>query len=150
MPYGPSDPGIRRALIPFLTAPETFRRAKGDLMRIAALRDLEAKIRASLIAGDCTLEYGMKEKSLEHRRLRRGLQIDADINTRVATMEELITIQQVASYLKVDRFTVYRLVTQKRIPAFKVGGQWRFKQEMIDSWLMRNSNMSEYRPPVAR
>ena len=119
-------------------------------MRIQALRDLEAKIRASLIAGDCTLEYGMKEKSLEHRRLRRGLQIDADINTRVATMEELITIQQVASYLKVDRFTVYRLVTQKRIPAFKVGGQWRFKQEMIDSWLMRNSNMSEYRPPVAR
>jgi len=35
-------------------------------------------------------------------------------------MEELITIQQVASYLKVDRFTVYRLVTQKRISAFKV------------------------------
>ena len=65
-------------------------------------------------------------------------------------MEELITIQQVASYLKVDRFTVYRLVTQKRIPAFKVGGQWRFKQEMIDSWLMGNSNMSEHRPPVAR
>jgi excisionase family DNA binding protein len=62
-------------------------------------------------------------------------------------MQELITIQQVADYLKVDRFTVYRLVTQKRIPAFKVGGQWRFKQEMIDSWLMRNSNMSEERPP---
>lgn len=56
-------------------------------------------------------------------------------------MEELITIQQLANYLKVDRFTVYRLVTQKRIPAFKVGGQWRFKQEMIDSWLMGNSNM---------
>ena len=65
----------------------------------------------------------------------------------VIKMEELITIQQVADYLKVDRFTVYRLVTQKRIPAFKVGGQWRFKQEMIDSWLMRNSNMSEERPP---
>jgi excisionase family DNA binding protein len=61
-------------------------------------------------------------------------------------MEELITLQQVADYLKVDRFTVYRLVTQKRIPAFKVGGQWRFKQAMIDSWLLRNSNMSEQRP----
>jgi excisionase family DNA binding protein len=61
-------------------------------------------------------------------------------------MEELITIQQVANYLKVDRFTVYRLVTQKQIPAFKVGGQWRFKQAMIDSWLMRNSNMNAERP----
>jgi excisionase family DNA binding protein len=61
-------------------------------------------------------------------------------------MEEMITIQQVANYLKVDRLTVYRLVTQKRIPAFKVGGQWRFKQEMIDSWLLRNSNMDEEWP----
>jgi excisionase family DNA binding protein len=61
-------------------------------------------------------------------------------------MEELITIQQLANYLKVDRFTVYRLVTQKRIPAFKVGGQWRFKQDMIDSWLLRNSNISAERP----
>jgi excisionase family DNA binding protein len=61
-------------------------------------------------------------------------------------MEEMITSQQVANYLKVDRLTVYRLVTQKRMPAFKVGGQWRFKQEMIDSWLLRNSNMDEERP----
>jgi excisionase family DNA binding protein len=61
-------------------------------------------------------------------------------------MEEMITIQQVANYLKVDRLTVYRLVTQKGMPAFKVGGQWRFKQEMIDSWLLRNSNMDEERP----
>ena len=52
---------------------------------------------------------------------------------RVDTMEELITIQQVANYLRVDRFTVYRFVIQQRIPAFNVGGQWRFKQEMIDS-----------------
>jgi excisionase family DNA binding protein len=63
-------------------------------------------------------------------------------------MEELITLQQVANYLKVDRFTVYRLVTQKRIPAFKVGGQWRFKQAIIDSWLMQNSNMSEEEAPM--
>jgi excisionase family DNA binding protein len=66
-------------------------------------------------------------------------------------MEEgLITIQQVADYLKVDRFTIYRLVTQKRIPAFKVGGQWRFKASMIDSWLMRNANIRDDRFPSAR
>ena len=41
-------------------------------MRIAALRDLEAKIRASLIAGDCTLEYGMKEKSLGALEAEKG------------------------------------------------------------------------------
>jgi excisionase family DNA binding protein len=56
--------------------------------------------------------------------------------------ENLLTTAQVAEYLKVDKFTVYRLVTQKNIPAFKVGNQWRFNKDMIDAWLLRNSNLS--------
>jgi excisionase family DNA binding protein len=55
--------------------------------------------------------------------------------------ETLITVEQVASYLSVDKFTVYRLIAQKEIPAFKVGNQWRFKRSLIDAWLMRNSNV---------
>lgn len=55
--------------------------------------------------------------------------------------EILLTTEQVARYLKVDKFTVYRLVAQKKLPAFKVGNQWRFKQKMIDAWLMKNSNV---------
>jgi len=55
--------------------------------------------------------------------------------------ENLLTAEQVAHYLKVDKFTVYRLVSQKKIPAFKVGSQWRFKRSMIDAWLVKNSNI---------
>jgi excisionase family DNA binding protein len=55
--------------------------------------------------------------------------------------ETLMTIEQVAEYLRVDKFTVYRLVTQKKIPAFKVGSQWRFKQNLIEDWLRKNSNI---------
>jgi excisionase family DNA binding protein len=55
--------------------------------------------------------------------------------------EKLLTTDQVARYLKVDKFTVYRLVTQRKMPAFKVGSQWRFKKKMIDAWLMKNSNL---------
>jgi two-component system probable response regulator PhcQ len=54
---------------------------------------------------------------------------------------DLQTPEQVARYLHVNKFTVYRLVTEKKIPAFKVGNQWRFKQEMIDAWLMGKSNV---------
>ena len=57
--------------------------------------------------------------------------------------EKLLTTEQVASYLKIDKFTVYRLMTQKKIPAFKVGNQWRFKKKMIDAWLIQNSNVRE-------
>ena len=55
--------------------------------------------------------------------------------------ENLLSADQVARYLKVDKFTVYRLVSQKKIPAFKVGNQWRFKRRMIDAWLIENSNI---------
>jgi excisionase family DNA binding protein len=57
--------------------------------------------------------------------------------------ENLLTTAQVAEYLRVDKFTVYRLVTQKNIPAFKVGNQWRFNKDMIDAWLLKNSNIDE-------
>lgn len=60
--------------------------------------------------------------------------------------EYLLTTQQIARYLKIDKFTVYRLVTQKKIPAFKVGNQWRFKKKMIDAWLTKNSNFQENDP----
>jgi excisionase family DNA binding protein len=54
--------------------------------------------------------------------------------------EQLLTLEQVAKYLNVDRFTVYRLLAQKELPAFKVGSQWRFKREMIEAWLAKNAN----------
>ena len=53
--------------------------------------------------------------------------------------EILMTTAQLAEYLKVDKSTIYRLLTQKSIPAFKVGNQWRFKKKMIDAWLMKSS-----------
>lgn len=56
---------------------------------------------------------------------------------------DLQTPEQVARYLNVNKFTVYRLINQKKIPAFKVGNQWRFKQALIDAWVMTKSNMRD-------
>jgi excisionase family DNA binding protein len=51
----------------------------------------------------------------------------------------LMTVQEVASYLRVTTKTVYRLLEARGIPAKKVGRQWRFDQEMIDVWLSQKS-----------
>ncbi len=59
--------------------------------------------------------------------------------------ENLLTLEQVAQYLNVDKFTVYRLLAQKQLPAFKVGNQWRFKSKMIEAWLTKNSNLQKKR-----
>jgi excisionase family DNA binding protein len=53
--------------------------------------------------------------------------------------EPLLTLEQVAKYLNVNKYTVYRLLAQKRLPAFKVGNQWRFKGEMIEAWLTKSA-----------
>ncbi|MGH7826998.1 MAG: helix-turn-helix domain-containing protein [Candidatus Binatia bacterium] len=55
--------------------------------------------------------------------------------------EPLLTVKQVADYLKIDKFTVYRLVTQGKLPAYKVGSQWRFNKKLLDRWLRQNLNV---------
>lgn len=52
---------------------------------------------------------------------------------------EILTIKQVADYLKVTERTIYRLAAAKQIPAFKVGGSWRFSRADIDSWIKQQS-----------
>lgn len=50
---------------------------------------------------------------------------------------EILTIKQVADYLKVTERTIYRLAAAKQIPAFKVGGTWRFSRAEINQWIQR-------------
>lgn len=47
----------------------------------------------------------------------------------------LMTIEDVASYLRVKKRTVYDWLKKGKIPAIKAVGQWRFKKEQIDAWL---------------
>lgn len=53
--------------------------------------------------------------------------------------DEVLTIREVAEYLKVNEKTVYGLAQQSRIPAFKVGGQWRFRRADLDSWIEQST-----------
>ncbi len=47
---------------------------------------------------------------------------------------EAYTAEEVAQYLKLHPYTVRRLAREKKIPAFRVGGQWRFRRDDIDKW----------------
>ncbi|MDP2795246.1 MAG: helix-turn-helix domain-containing protein [Sulfurisoma sp.] len=53
---------------------------------------------------------------------------------------EILTIKEVAEYLKVTERTIYRLAAVKKIPAFKVGGTWRFSRAEIDGWIKQQSS----------
>lgn len=62
-------------------------------------------------------------------------------NTMLSSRAEnaIMTIGEVADYLKVTERTIYRLAGAKQIPAFKVGGSWRFSRADIDGWISRQS-----------
>ncbi len=49
--------------------------------------------------------------------------------------EDILTIKEVADYLKVTERTLYRLAQEGKIPAFKVGGSWRFRRNDLDQWI---------------
>ena len=53
----------------------------------------------------------------------------------------VMTVKDVAHYLKVSESKVYRMALASQIPAFRVGKSWRFKQDLIDSWIQQECNL---------
>ncbi len=56
---------------------------------------------------------------------------------------DIMTMKEVADYLKLNEKTAYRLTSDGKLPAFKVGGSWRFRKSEIDEWTKKQSNQSE-------
>ena len=52
---------------------------------------------------------------------------------------DILTLDEVAAYLKAGKRTIYRLAASGEIPAFKLGGTWRFSRSDIESWIKQQS-----------
>jgi excisionase family DNA binding protein len=47
----------------------------------------------------------------------------------------VLTVREVADYLRVHPSTVYKLLRTRQVPAFRIGSDWRFNKEKIDEWM---------------
>ena len=56
------------------------------------------------------------------------------------TEGEILTLDEVAAYLKAGKRTVYRLAQEGKIPAFKLGGTWRFRRSYLERWIAESTN----------
>jgi excisionase family DNA binding protein len=52
---------------------------------------------------------------------------------------DILTLDEIAAYLKAGKRTIYRLAASGEIPAFKLGGTWRFSRSDIESWIKQQS-----------
>jgi len=49
--------------------------------------------------------------------------------------DELLTVAETCRYLKVAPRTLYRYITDQRLPAFKLGKEWRFVRSELERWI---------------
>ena len=52
----------------------------------------------------------------------------------------IMTVRELADYLRVHPTTIYRQLKRRQLPAFKVGSDWRFNVESIDRWRLGQSS----------
>lgn len=52
-------------------------------------------------------------------------------------MQNMLKIAEIADYLRISKEKVYKLAQQGKIPASKIGSQWRFDRRRIEQWLKR-------------
>jgi excisionase family DNA binding protein len=49
--------------------------------------------------------------------------------------DQILTVRELAEYLKIAEKTAYRFVSEGKLPGFKVGGAWRFRKAEVDRWI---------------
>jgi excisionase family DNA binding protein len=55
--------------------------------------------------------------------------------------DDILTIQELAVYLRLNEKTAYRLASNGKLPGFKVGGSWRFKRVDIEKWIEKQKGI---------
>jgi excisionase family DNA binding protein len=51
----------------------------------------------------------------------------------------MMTVHEVATYLRVSKATVYKWAKTREIPALKIGGVWRFEKKAVEEWMKREA-----------
>jgi excisionase family DNA binding protein len=56
--------------------------------------------------------------------------------------DQVLTIDELAAYLKISKSTLYKLAQNSEVPGQKVGKHWRFRRDIIDQWLAEGTSAS--------
>ena len=61
----------------------------------------------------------------------------------MAKKDDIMTIKELANYLKIAEKSAYRFASEKKIPCFQIGNAWRFSKKEIDSWIEKESKTKD-------
>lgn len=58
--------------------------------------------------------------------------------------DHILTIKDVADYLKINERTIYRLAASGELPGFRVGNSWRFRQSELEQYITAHHNRASF------
>jgi excisionase family DNA binding protein len=58
------------------------------------------------------------------------------------TDSTILTVRDVAEYLRMSEAKVYRLANERNLPAIRIGKSWRFRKDLLDKWLSQCTESS--------
>ena len=62
---------------------------------------------------------------------------------KMERLKEVMTLREASQYLGISPDTLYKYLSEKSIPAFKLGNRWRFKKDLLDRWMERKIERTE-------
>jgi excisionase family DNA binding protein len=68
---------------------------------------------------------------------------------QVAELREVMNVEQAARYLGVSPDTLYKYLSEGKLPAFKLGNRWRLKKSTLDRWMEKQSKARNSKRRVA-
>ena len=62
---------------------------------------------------------------------------------KMERVKEVMTLREASQYLGISPDTLYKYLSENKIPAFKLGNRWRFKKDLLDRWMEKKSEHTE-------
>jgi excisionase family DNA binding protein len=69
--------------------------------------------------------------------------LTTDEELKQGPQASIMTVRELAEYLRVHSLTIYRLLRHGTLPAFRVGSDWRFSREAIDRWRLAQLELKQ-------
>jgi excisionase family DNA binding protein len=57
--------------------------------------------------------------------------------------KEVMTLREASEYLGITPDTLYKYLSERKIPAFKLGNRWRFKKDLLDRWMEKKTEHTQ-------
>ena len=58
----------------------------------------------------------------------------------------IMTVHDIAMYLRLSEAKVYKLAKEGQLPALRVGKSWRFRKDLVDEWIRRETELALHIP----